>query len=429
MVAGRARRTLAVAAIGLLGLTAGCTTADAVPPGPEQAQSELPEATVEAMRSAVESAIAATRATGAIVGVWAPWAGSWTAAEGKASANGSEAMSVDMRFRIAENTKPMTCTVLLGLVDDGVVALGDPVKKYLPRMVGIDEITLRQLCEQTSGLGDYSTALRPQLVNNPTRPYVPLELITDGMGEPKAGSPGKTFSPSNAGFMVLGKALEKASGKNWSQLYEQYVFEPLGMTATSFPTGREQVLPEPHPRGYAFAVDASGALVCSTVRDESELSPTMAWTAGAVVSNLDDLHVFAGAFARGDLVSPQSEKQQWKTVTMGADVPSWEGYGLGGLQLGPLRGHAGQIPGFISAMLSDPDSGLTVVVMLNNSSAGSGLAQSLAMQLASIASKAPAKQGEAPVITLPWSDEQAAQAVQDAAVCPPEATPEPTPET
>src|SRR5690606_3676719 len=113
--------------IGLLGVMTACTSADAVPPGPEQAQADLPKGTMDEMTAAVEAAIAATRSTGAIVGVWAPWAGSWTTGLGKASAEGAEPMSVDMRFRIAENTTPMTCTVLLGLVDDGVVALDDPV--------------------------------------------------------------------------------------------------------------------------------------------------------------------------------------------------------------------------------------------------------------------------------------------------------------
>lgn len=423
-VGARARRLLGLAAAGLLVLTAGCMNADAVPPGPEQAQAPLPKASVDAMTAAVEDAIAATRSTGAIVGVWAPWAGSWTAGVGKASTGGSEAMSADMRFRIGENTASMTCTVLLGLVDDGVVALDDPVKKYLPRMVGVDDVTLRRLCDQTSGIGDYRTALRQQMVDNPTRSYVPLELVTDGMGESAPG-PVAAFAPSDAGLILLGMALQRATGRTWPQLYEQYVFGRLGMAATSFPTDGELTLPSPHPRGYAFSVDASGAPECDALRDVTTLSPTMAGTAGAVVSGLEDLRLFAAAFARGALVSSHAAEEQWRTVPMGDDVPSWQGYGLGGVQLGPLRGNSGEIPGFITAMLSDPASGLTVVVMLNNSSAGAGAAQSLAMQLASLASKAPATHGRQPVIVLPWSDEQAAQAVQDAAVCPPDATPAP----
>ena len=71
-------------------------------------------------------------------------------------------------------------------------------------------------------------------------------------------------------------------------------------------------------------------------------------------------------------------------------------------------------------MLSDPSSGLTVVVMLNNSTAGAGFAQLLAMKLAAIAAKAqPAEGKKLPVVGLPWSEEQMTEQLTAAAVCQP----------
>lgn len=123
--------------------------------------------------------------------------------------------------------------------------------------------------------------------------------------------------------------------------------------------------------------------------------------------------------ATGSLLTPELSKVQWTTVPFSATGPSWQGYGMGVVSLGPMRGHTGAIPGFISSMMSDPKSGLTVVVMLNNSTVGGNFAQLLGMQLASIASKSPAKSGKTPVIALPWSQKQAAGAMASNTICPP----------
>jgi D-alanyl-D-alanine carboxypeptidase len=93
---------------------------------------------------------------------------------------------------------------------------------------------------------------------------------------------------------------------------------------------------------------------------------------------------------------------------------------MGVVTLGPMRGYSGSIPGFLTSMVSDPKTGLTVVVMLNDSTIGSSYAQLLGMQLASIASKAQAKTGKTPVIALPWSQKQAEQGMASNTVCPPE---------
>ncbi|WP_438877068.1 serine hydrolase domain-containing protein, partial [Bacillus cereus group sp. BC44] len=88
-------------------------------------------------------------------GVWAPWAGSWTTAQGTTKRGGTQPVSADMRFRVGQNTTPMTCTVLLQLVDEGEVGLDDPLTTWLPGLVGVEGVTLRELCQDTSGIGDY----------------------------------------------------------------------------------------------------------------------------------------------------------------------------------------------------------------------------------------------------------------------------------
>ena len=80
------------------------------------------------------------------------------------------------------------------------------------------------------------------------------------------------------------------------------------------------------------------------------------------------------------------------------------------------------MPGYITAAFSDPGTGLTVAVVLNNSAGGAGFGAYLAYELAAIASKAPAAAGEtAPEAGLPWTAEQYHEEIVKRAVCAPAA--------
>jgi D-alanyl-D-alanine carboxypeptidase len=423
---------IAMAVVAALTL-AGCTVSS-VPAAPTQSGSDLPKQTADQLDAAVTDAMKLAGASGAIVGVWAPWSGSWIASPGTTTVNGSEPMTPGMSFRVGSLTKPMTCAVLLRLVDDEVVKLDDPVSKYLPRVVGVHGVTLAQLCRNTSGIGDYGPGIVAQFTDNPTRQWAPMELMSDGLAQPGAGAPAEKWSYSNPGFILRGMALQAAAGESWSELYSKYLVEPLHLTATSLPGGQTLDLPSPAPHGYATALDpTTAAPQCGTRLDDTRLSPSAGWTAGGVVSNLADLKTFAQEFAAGRPFSDASARQLWTTMPMADSGSSWQSYGMGGVQLGPLRGHDGEVPGFITSMLSDPKSGLTVVVMLNNSTSGADFAQLLGMQLASIAAKAPPVNGKTPPsLSLPWSAAQAATALSSVVQCPPKppkgasSTPAPT---
>jgi D-alanyl-D-alanine carboxypeptidase len=418
-----AKRATAVVLASLVALVLGACTpyADATARLPQQVQGAFPSAIEGRLETAVTDAMKLAGASGALVGVWAPWAGSYVDGLGTTAIKGSSPVTADMHFRIATNTTSMTCSVLLSLVDEGKVKLDDPVSLYLPRMIGVGGITLRELCQNTSGIGDFVPQLRPVFVTNPVRQWPTMELLSDGLATKPAGTPGQVYYPSQAGMVLLGLALQAATGMSWSDLYRHYIFDRLGMSHSSFPDPGQLSIPSPHPLGYATALDAAGGLQCATTLDETALSPSMGWTASGAISTITDLKTFVQALATGSLVSAASHRAQDTGVALGGTAPSWQSYGLGMLKLGPLRGNTGEIPGFISAMFADPDNGLTVVVVLNNSSARAVFAQQLAQQLASIASKAPSKSGKQVGVALPWSEAQAVAAMKAAAVCQPPA--------
>ncbi|TFD03905.1 class A beta-lactamase-related serine hydrolase [Cryobacterium sinapicolor] len=399
-------------------LTACTAATDASPHARGQAAAPFSAAVAARLEAVLAEATTLSGSTGAIAGVWAPWAGTWVVSPGNVSTTSPGALTPEMPFRIGTNTTALTCTVLLRLVDEERVRLDDPVSDYLPRVVGLDGITLAQLCRNTSGLADHTALLAPRIVANPTRRWSAREIIASGTGAPRVALPGGTWSPSDTGVVLLGLALQQATGRDWPWLYRHYVFEPLGMTNTGLPSPGELAVPGPSPRGYATSLDPAGAARCGSVIDVTELSPSVGGVAAGAVSNLEDVKIWVQALASGTLLSEESTDAQWAPVLPGAGAPSWQQHGLGVEQFGPLRGQSGEIPGFISAAMADPVSGLTVVVAFNNSTAGRGFAEVVARRLAAVAGAAPtAGAVPAPRPDLPWTEAQVAAEMRAAAVC------------
>ena len=376
-----------------------------------QSGERMPAATASQLESVLTTAVKLSGGSGGVAGVWAPWAGTWTAATGTVSkAKGAASVTTDASFRIGSITKPATCTVLLDLVAAHKVKLDDPVSKYLTRMVGIDGLTLGQLCDNTSGVADYWSTLTPQMVTNPTRTWDPLELVSTALGNPAVAKPGTTWSYSNAGFVLLGDALQSATGESWAKLYAKYVTDPLDIsTTTTLPSSSK--LPAPALSGYSPDRNVvTGAANCAVSDDDTDLSPTALQAAGGLVSNLDDTASLVHAVAAGSLLPKGYAAKQQASRTMSSTMPSWARYGLGVEEMGPLVGHASSVPGYTSAAYSDPASGLTVVIAVNDSAPSANFARLVALELASIASKAPAAKGQkAPTVALPWTVSQVQQ--------------------
>ena len=230
----RWRAAAATAAVLGLVLT-GCSSEETFSyTPPEQVDATLPDETVAALQGAVDNAIAASGASGAIVGVWVPWSGTWVAATGTQSkADGGE-LSTDMSFRIADVTRLMTCDVLYALADEGTVELDATVPEYVSGVADMSDVTLVDLCNGTSGAGSSEATVKSAWLNTPERVWAPLELAGYGLGRARI-APQTTFRDSDAGYLLLGLALERASGMSARELIAEYVTEPLELADTSLP--------------------------------------------------------------------------------------------------------------------------------------------------------------------------------------------------
>ncbi|MEB4614834.1 serine hydrolase domain-containing protein [Leucobacter sp. M11] len=378
----------------------------------------LPGDANDRIQQAVETAMQQSGSTQALIGVWTADSGEYV----QGLTTDDSELPVTTSFRGAQTTQPYTCALLLELVAQGVVSLDREVSKDLPRQNGIEGITYRQLCEQTSGLADYKAAFSGINRNNPARFWPDRELISQGLVNSPLPHAGLNFNYSDTNAVVLGRALKIVADRELPDLLDDEIFQPTQMTRTELPTGT--TLPDPTLAPLVFPV-ADGKAVCDTAIELAEVSPSMLSGAGGAVTTLSDHRAFLDAYLSGKIGGAQAaevlaeerstlnpERNAEGEVTKEAEA-SGQAWGFGLLHEGPLKGRDGLITGTISAAFQDPNTGFTVVVALNNSSAGGGFAKQLAFQLAAIVSEAqPDAVGE-----LPWTVETTAEALAAAAVC------------
>ncbi|WP_448006795.1 serine hydrolase domain-containing protein [Agromyces bauzanensis] len=429
---GRPRRRVGLVAAMVASLALSGCTMGVIDPASEfgQIDAAFAEETATGLQAVLDEAVALSGSSGGLAGVWAPWAGEWIGTSGTVGfGEGSPKVQPDDGFHLATVTTEITCTVLLALADEGVVSLDDEVERYVDWIPRLDGITLEQLCRHTSGLADYYPGLRSHFVANPKRPWPSAELVSNGLAMSRIGPPGEQVRESRTGILLLALALEHHTGRSWSDLASEYVFEPLGMEATQLPDA-SVITHDGTLDAFSARIGQDGSVDCAVLVDDSAQSSSMGGAAAGAVSNLEDARRFAQAFATGALLRESTMREQWATLPVGGSAPGWFEAGVGGFQYGPLRGVAGESAGALTAAFTDPGSGLTVVVALNNSTSGADFVREVAFGLASIASKAEAApERERPTIELPWSIEQASAKMQELAKCPStsEATPEPVP--
>lgn len=379
---------------------------------PTQVGASLPDDAQAQLQSAVDRAVAASGASGAVVGVWAPWAGTWVAGTGAVAPEGA-ATPTSAAFSAANVTRAMTCDVLYGLVSEGVVHLDDRVGDFVSGIPGHEEVTLGQLCDSTSGIASYGPVLAGRFAAAPDRQWKPRELLSFGTGVSGASTPGAVFSDSDTGYVLLGIALERASHRSADVLLDEFVFRPSGMSGSSLTT-----TPASDIAGLWTPNGEDGNPACAAPVEVGPLSPTAGFTASGVVSDVQDLGRYAQALAMGAR-SYDATGRFDAPLPATPDAPSWFTAKGGAYQAGSLVGQYGATLGHQVAAFADRNTGMTVVVTLNNSRGSDVIVRSLAWQLAAIASKLPAASGQtAPEAGLPWTAEDMGGQVAAAAVCP-----------
>lgn len=259
-------------------------------------------------------------------------------------------------YQIASVTKPFTAEAVMILVDQGKLSLNDRIGERLADLpTAWHEVTIRHLLSHTSGIPDYTNT--PAFQGDRNREYRPRELVAMVTEAPLEFSPGDKWNYSNTGYVLLGLLIEEASGQPYGEFLDEHIFKPLGMTSARTNDLGAIVLGRAQGYGYRGA----------ELRNGAHISPTQAFSAGMIASNVVDLARWSITLVEGRLLpKPVAALMESPTKLAGGQTAE---YGLGwNVQMvndHRFFSHSGGIPGFASQVSRYPDDGLTVIVLTN----------------------------------------------------------------
>ncbi len=313
---------------------------------------------------------------GAAVGVWIPGKGTWTTVSGTADVEKDVAVDPAMQWPLRSITKSYTVTLVLQLVDQGVISLDDTIDQYVEGVTDGDRITLRDLAGMTSGNADYTNDdFVEAFSENPERIFTLEDLNGFMLGKPAQFAPGAGKVYTNANTNLLGAVVEQATGQPFDAVLEDFILEPLGQADTEYIVD-VATWATAHPVGYAPDDDGP---------DPQGTNMSVFGPAGSMVSTLDDGRVWAETLATGALLEESTQKQR----LVGAPLDAGPPYGLYALGIGETGGwwgHNGEGFGFTAALFHQPDTGASVVAFMNlsNETSGAHPADQLFRRLAAV---------------------------------------------
>ena len=358
---------VAALTLGLALALSGCSSSTSAPAPSAESASPTEAALTPELEDGLQKALDQVRkefdAPGIQAGVWTA-DGKWIGSSGVAKVGTDQPITPADHTRIGSITKTMTATVILQLIDEGKLSFDDVLDKYVPGMPNGDTATIKNLLEMQTGIPTYTgdTSVIKTYADDPTTAFTPQELVDSVKKLPPMFAPGTQFFYSNTNYVLLGMVIEKVTGKSIPDTFTERLFTPLGMSDTSVP-GTSTDLPEPYLSGISEQANPLGK-----VKNATNWNPSIASTAGEVISTLEDLHIWGEALATGkEILSPEIQKQRVESVntTVPPNTPE-RSYGMGIVNTAGWLGHTGEIPGYNTVVNHQPETGTTIVVMVNS---------------------------------------------------------------
>jgi CubicO group peptidase (beta-lactamase class C family) len=205
---------------------------------------------LKAIDAALQKFVDAGELSGAVATVARAGGVLHTAAVGTPNLATNQPMTADTPFVIASMTKPITAAAVMTLVDAGKLSVDDPLEKHLPEFKGqllvqkrdkdtvtlakpARPVTVKDVLTHTSGLaGSYGPGFPDVWTGR--RSYTLRETTFVVAQKPLEFAPGSRWSYCNPGIDALGRLVEAASGMSYEDYCRKAIFDPLGMTATTF---------------------------------------------------------------------------------------------------------------------------------------------------------------------------------------------------
>jgi CubicO group peptidase (beta-lactamase class C family) len=281
----------------------------------------------------------------------------------------------DMVFRLGSITKQFTAVCILMLLEQGKLALDDPITKFLPNYPTRGYvITVEHLLTHTSGLRSYTDM--PERIPLIRKDFTLQELIDFFKNQPMQFAPGTRWVYNNSGYVLLGAIIEKVTTQTYEQFMQQHIFQPLGMKR-SYYDSPERIIPrrvagyQGNPNGYSNA---------------AYVSMTQPYAAGALASTVDDLALWDAALHADRLVKQETLQRAFALYRLadGSFTDYGYGWGISEYQGHRIVEHGGGIQGFVTHAVRMPDDRVFVAILSNNERKAA-LPEQLAFKIAALA--------------------------------------------
>jgi D-alanyl-D-alanine carboxypeptidase len=285
---------------------------------------------------------------------------------GLANIEANSAATPKTVYELGSVGKQFTAAAVMILVEEGKLSLDDKLTKYFPNAPREwDRVTIRHLLTHTSGIQNhvavpgYIKIFKTDITfeTTPAR----NEILKEFFQLPMEFEPGETWAYDNTGYYLLGFIIEKASGQSYYQFLQERVFQPLGMKATTNTDPRPIVANR--AAGYEWVKDK--------YENRHPLLPAIAFSAGTIISTVEDMAKWDAALYTEKLLKKTSLEQVWTPArTKGGAAASFD-YGFGWF-VDSYHGHryvqhSGGTPGFSSVIYRFLDDKLTVIILSNHS--------------------------------------------------------------
>jgi len=258
-------------------------------------------------------------------------------------------MGIDRLWRIGSVTKTFTITVLLQLVQDGLIDLNDPVSKYLDFVPNGNNISIKMLTNMTSGIFNYSEAeeFDDTLNNNPLKKWKPEELLEIAFRNEPYFEPGNGFHYSNSNTIIIGMIIEKITGNSLQSETKSRIIDKLNLNKTYVP--ENNLMKTDASSGYN---EDSKKLILPLIDVTAKYDPSWAGAAGDIISNLENMKVYIKALAKGELLNKKTQNLRKDFYR----VNDFFEYGIGWFRVNDkYYGHNGGYPGYTNMSLYNPD--------------------------------------------------------------------------
>jgi CubicO group peptidase (beta-lactamase class C family) len=318
----------------------------------------LTEPTCQALRRIALARQSKHRVPGLYAGVVRGGALAWGTGVGAADlARPDVPPSADDQFLIASNSKTFTAVLVMQLRDEGKLRLDDTLERFIPE-VSRPGLTIRQCLAHLSGMQREPVGDVWETLENPDGP----QLVAGFNRAERVHEPHRLWHYSNLVYAMLGEVVTRVDGRDWYAALKARVLTPLGMSRTTVG------LQGPAVSGY-YVPPFTDVPVPEPVLELKALVPC-----GGLASTAEDMARWSAFVADpGEVLDPDTLEEMCEPHTM-MDRERWTGaYGLGFMLVRSKDrvyvGHTGGMPGHVTGLFTDRESGTGGLAMMSSSSA------------------------------------------------------------